>query len=179
MRRRIIAVLAGLTAFGGAAALWSGVAAAQSSTNTPDHHGPKGSTVSFDVQFSKFFLIDFGTTGVRSVTDIRTSDPSKGDVTVFQDRLLRSGKMVGRDGGTCTVTSVDVTADPPIRLACNVTFEVPDGTVTTQGLASNAAVKHLVITGGTGAYLRAAGEATLTEFGNDADTGTLVFHLAR
>ncbi|HVN10726.1 MAG TPA: hypothetical protein VMT69_01440 [Kineosporiaceae bacterium] len=83
----------------------------------------------------------------------------------------------GRDGGTCTITSVDLTADPPLQVACNATFELPGGTIATQGLATNAPVKHLVITGGTGAYLGAAGEATLTEFGND--TGTIVFHLAR
>jgi hypothetical protein len=127
----------------------------------------------------RFFLIDFGATGVRSVTDIRQSDPSKGDVTVFRDELRRSGKVAGHDGGACTITALDPTAPPSaqLQLTCNVTFEIPGGTVTTQGLATNAAVKHLVITGGTGAYLGANGEVTLTEFGND--TGTVVFHLAR
>ena len=176
MRRRITAVLVSLATLGAAAALWSGTAAAQSSTGAGDQH-TKGSTLSFDVKFSPFFLIDFGATGVRSVTDITTSDPSKGDVSIFQDQLLKSGTVVGRDGGTCTITSVDLTADPPLQLTCTVTFELPRGTVATQGLATNAPVKHLVITGGTGAYLHAAGEATLTEFGND--TGTVVFHLAR
>jgi hypothetical protein len=176
MKMRTTAILVVVTTFAFAAALWSGVAVAQSSTTTGDPHPAKGRTLSFDVKFSPFFLIDFGSTGVRSVSDINQSDPSKGDVSVFQDQLLKSGTVVGRDGGTCTVTSVDVRADPPIQLACNVTFELPRGTIATQGLATNAAVKHLVITGGTGAYLDAAGEATLTEFGND--TGTVVFHVA-
>jgi hypothetical protein len=173
MRRTVIAVLVALTTFGGAAALWTGVAAAQSPTTTDQH----GRTLTFDVKFSPFFLVDFSATGVRTVTDIRQSDPSKGDVTVFQDQLLRGGHVVGRDAGSCTATSVDLAAEPPIQLACNVTFIVPGGTITTQGIASNAPVKPLVITGGTGAYLRAAGEATVTEHGDG--TGDAVFHFAR
>jgi hypothetical protein len=175
MRRRVTAGLITLATLGAAAGLWSGVANAQSSPDT-DHHS-KGSAVSFDVKFSPFFLIDFSADGVRSVDDIRQSDPSKGDVSVFQDQLLRSGKVVGREAGTCTVTALDPKAEAPLQLNCNVTFEIPGGTIATQGLATNAAVKHLVITGGTGRYLGAQGEATLTEFGDD--TGTVVFHLAR
>jgi len=176
MRRRIAVGLGTLTTLGAAAALWTGVANAQSSPAPADHH-EKGSTVSFDVHFSPFFLIDFGTTGVRSVEDIRQSDPSKGDVSVFQDKLLRSGKEVGRQGGTCTIISLVPPPKPALQLSCTVTYEVPGGTITSQGLATEAAVKHLVITGGTGRYLGAKGEVTLTEFGDD--TGTVVFHLAR
>jgi Dirigent-like protein len=178
MRRRMTAGLISLASAGAAVALWTGVANAQSSSGAVNHH-PKGSTLSFDVKFSPFFLIDFGATGVRSVTDIRQSDPSKGDVTVFRDELRRSGKVVGHDGGACTITALDPTAPPSaqLQLTCNVTFQIPGGTITTQGLATNAPVKPLVITGGTGAYLGAKGEVTLTEFGND--TGSVVFHLAR
>jgi hypothetical protein len=127
--------------------------------------------------FSPFFLIDFSATGVRAVTDIRQSDPSKGDVSVFQDQLLRSGKVVGRQGGTCTIISLDPTAEPALQLNCNVTYEVPGGTITSQGLATDAPEKHLVITGGTGAYLGAKGEVILTEA--EHDSGTVVFHLTR
>lgn len=178
MRRRITAGLVTLATVGAAAGLWSGVASAQSAPDVADHHS-NGSTLSFDVAFSPFFLIDFSKDGVRSVEDIRQSDPSKGDVSVFQDKLLRSGKEVGRQAGTCTITALDTspTADAPLQLSCTVTFEVPGGTIASQGLATNAAVKHLAITGGTGRYVGAQGEATLTEFGND--TGTVVFHLGR
>ena len=45
------------------------------------------------------------------------------------------------------------------------------------GFASAAPDRHLVVTGGTGRFARAAGRATLTEFGKD--TGSLVIHLAQ
>jgi hypothetical protein len=76
----------------------------------------------------------------------------------------------------CTATHVDLAATPPLDIACQVTFDLPRGVVATQGLATNAPVKHFVITGGTGAYLGSTGEATLTEFENN--TGTVVFHFA-
>jgi hypothetical protein len=176
MRRRIAAGLVTLATVGAAAGLWSGVASAQSAPDLADRHS-HGSTLSFDVAFSPFFLIDFSKDGVRSVDDIRQSDPSKGDVSVFQDKLLRSGKAVGRQAGTCTITALDPAAEAPLQLSCTVTFEVPGGTIASQGLATNAAVKHLAITGGTGRYVGAQGEATLTEFGDD--TGSVVFHLAK
>jgi hypothetical protein len=178
MRRSITAGLITLATLGAAGGLWAGAANAQSSPDAAGRHS-NGSTLSFEVAFSPFFLIDFSTNGVRSVDDIRQSDPSKGDVSVFQDKLLRSGKAVGRQAGTCTITALDTdpAAEAPLQLSCTVTFEVPGGTIASQGLATNAAVKHLAITGGTGRYVGAQGEATLTEFGDD--TGTVVFHLAR
>jgi hypothetical protein len=173
MRKRKIAIATLVSlALALAAALWTNGALAKSQASTTI----QGTTLSFDVQFSPFFVLDFSSNGVREVTDISQSSPSIGDETVFQDQLLKSGKVVGQDGGTCTATHVDITATPPIDIACQVTFDLPRGVVATQGLASNAPVKHLVITGGTGAYLGATGEVTLTEFENN--TGTVVFHFA-
>jgi hypothetical protein len=143
------------------------------------HAAPAAATtraLRFDVRFSPFTVIDFGPAGVRTVTDINRSDPSKGDVSVFRDKLLRAGKVVGGDGGTCTITDVDLAADPPLQITCQVVFDLPGGTLATEGNASNAPVKHLVITGGTGAFLDASGEVTLIEFAND--TGTAVVRLA-
>ena len=175
MRRRTTGIVVGLAIVLGAAGLWAG--AAQSASGATDQTASRLSTLTFDVQFSQFFVIDFSADGVRSLSDISQSDPSIGDVSVFQDELLKAGKVVGKDGGTCTITKVDLTATPPLDIACQVTFELPGGTVATQGLATNAPEKHLVITGGTGRYLGATGEAVLTEFENN--TGTVVFHFAR
>ena len=172
MRRTATITLVSLTTLTLAAALlWSGAL-----TKSPASATTKGSTLSFDVKFSPFFVLDFSASGVREVTNINESSPSVGDESVFQDQLLRSGKVVGSDGGSCTITHVDLAATPPLNIACQVTFDLPKGVVATQGLATNASVKHLVITGGTGAYLGSAGEATLTEFENN--TGTVVFHFA-
>jgi hypothetical protein len=150
--------------------------AARASAKSPASAAIRGTTLSFDVQFSPFFLLDFSSDGVREVTDISQSSPSIGDESVFQDQLLQSGKVVGQDGGSCTITRVDLTATPPLDTACQVTFDLPRGVVATQGLVTNAPVRHLVIAGGTGAYLGAAGEVTVTEFENN--TGTAVFRFA-
>jgi hypothetical protein len=175
MRRRTTGVLAGFATILVAAGLWAG--AAQSATGAADRTASRGSTLRFDVRFSPFFVIDFSANGVRSLSDLQASDPSIGDVSVFQDQLLKAGQVVGKDGGTCTITRVDLEATPPLDIACQVTFDLPGGSVATQGLATNAPEKHLVITGGTGRYLGATGEAVLTEF--EDNTGTVVFHFAR
>jgi hypothetical protein len=139
-------------------------------------HG--GTTISFDVRFSGFFLLDFSANGVRQVTSFQDPfDPSRGDQTMFRDRLLRHGTVVGHDGGSCTVTEFVPADADPIKLSCQVTFELPDGQIATQGITTNNPAKHLAVTGGTGRYVGASGETVLTEFGDE--TGSVVFHLAR
>jgi hypothetical protein len=51
------------------------------------------------------------------------------------------------------------------------------GQLTLQGLTTTAATKHIAITGGTGRYQGAGGEATLVELGDG--TGTLIIRLRR
>ena len=161
----LVAGLGALTLAGSAAAL-----------GTAGSDRPTGRTLSFDVQFTGFFLLDFGPTGVRQVTALDDPElsPSRGDQIVFEDRLLRRGTQVGAGGGTCTVTDVLATGLP---LACQVTYELPGGQITAQGRTSTTPVKTLAVTGGTGRYAGAAGELVLTENGDAADTGTLVIRL--
>lgn len=140
-------------------------------------HG-RARTLTFDVQFSGFFILDFGPDGVREVTDVRQVSPSRGDQIVFEDALLRRGTQVGAGGGTCTVTAV-VPADPPLALSCQVTYQLAGGQIAAQGRASNAPVKTLAVVGGTGKYTGASGELVLTELGNEENTGTLVITLNR
>jgi hypothetical protein len=173
MRRALTAaVVAGL----GVATLTG----ASAGTDAVDRSRGRDRAITFDVQFSGFFLLDFGATGVREVTslDDPALSPSRGDQIVFEDTLLRKGVQVGAGGGTCTVTTV-VPADPPILLSCQVTYQLPDGQVAAQGRASNAPVKTLAIVGGTGRYVGASGELELTELGNAENTGTLVLRLER
>ncbi|MFS0699895.1 hypothetical protein AB6N24_07965 [Cellulomonas sp. 179-A 4D5 NHS] len=148
--------------------------------DTLDRAHGRDRTLTLDVQFSGFFLLDFGPDGVREVTSITDPglSPSRGDQIVFEDTLLRGGREVGAGGGTCTVTAV-VPADPPLALACQVSYQLPDGQITAQGRASNAPVKTLAVTGGTGRYIGASGELVLTELGNAENTGRLVITLAR
>ena len=133
--------------------------------------------LSFDVHFAGFFLLDFGPDGVRQVTSFNQPfDPSRGDQTMFRDQMLRNGKVVGHDGGLCTVTQFVPTDTDPIKLTCQVNFELPGGQITTEGITTNNPVKHLAVTGGTGRYTGAAGDLVLTEFGVN-DAGSAVFHL--
>jgi len=60
---------------------------------------------------------------------------------------------------------------------CTATIRLPGGQLTFQGLTTTAPTKEVAITGGTGRYQGAAGEATLVEFGDD--TGTLTIRLRR
>ena len=144
----------------------------------PAQAGNTSATMSFDVRFSPFFLLDFRPTGVREITSFQDPnlDPSKGDQTIFRDDLLRRGHVVGHESGTCTATE-DPSAQGVLPIICQMTVELPQGQITAQGATSNDPEKHLAITGGTGRYVGAVGEVILTEFGNE--TGSLVVHLAK
>jgi hypothetical protein len=126
---------------------------------TADHDRTR--TIRLDVEFSPFFLADIGDQG-----------PSLGDATIFSDKLLRNGRQVGQEGGSCTI--VDVTQG---SVNCVGTVKLRDGQLTFQGLTTAAPTKELVVTGGTGAYLGAEGSATLVE--NPDQTGTLTLRLRR
>jgi hypothetical protein len=60
---------------------------------------------------------------------------------------------------------------------CTGTIRLPGGQLTFQGLTTTVATKHIAITGGTGRYQGAGGEATLVELGDG--TGTLIIRLRR
>jgi hypothetical protein len=150
----------------GAAALLlvlGAVASASATTSASPLHGT-ARTLRFDVRFSPFFLLDLGDRGF-----------SKGDQTIFHDLLLSEGRTVGDDGGSCVIVDLVPTAPDPLLVNCTVTYRLPGGQLTTQGLVTNAPTKLLAITGGTGAYQGAQGQATLVELG--PDTGTLTFEL--
>jgi hypothetical protein len=116
-------------------------------------------TLQFDVVFSPFFYLDLGDKG-----------PSLGDELVFHDLLFSHGKRVGEDGGSC------VLVEPARTLVnCTLTFSVPGGQITAQGLDTSAATKQFALTGGTGSYQRVRGQGTVVEFGNG--TGSATFHL--
>jgi hypothetical protein len=137
--------------------------ASVASSATPDITTAK--TLRFDVVFSPFFVIDVKPTGL-----------SKGDTSVFHDRLFANGKQVGEDGGTCVVVDTPPTPAALAPISCTTSFQLPGGQITTQGLASTGPPpKHLAVTGGTGIYQNVRGQATLVEFGNDK--GSVTFQL--
>lgn len=81
-----------------------------------------------------------------------------GDRTVFTHALLRDGEEIGFDGGVCTVVRLE-NGEPYI--VCNVSMNLPDGTIAFQTFMKDQIPPppfYTAITGGTGAYRGARGE---------------------
>ena len=101
-------------------------------------------------------------TGVNVTTetiDLGAPGSSISDIIVISDALFQHEEQVGVHGGTCTVVQVE-----PVLLHCVVTFTLPDGQITVQGLVTpDRAEEQVAVTGGTGAYRAAQGTLTVLE----------------
>ena len=89
--------------------------------------------------------------------------PSLGDRLIFSaDIFDQQGQLVGRDGADCVVVRHEPTAPPGEQqvVECIVSVELPDGQLTFQGLAQGLD-NTFALTGGTGAYRNAHGEAVV------------------
>jgi hypothetical protein len=107
------------------------------------------------------------------VVDLGAPGPSLGDEQVLNDKLVnRRGRVVGHDGGICTITSFE-----PPETNCAITFSLPGGQITTQFLNSPPPRKVAPITGGTKRYRGARGRLVLEE--HPDQTGTIVFRFRR
>ena len=107
---------------------------------------------------SQFGRIDIGDPGF-----------SLGDESAFSGPLLtaKGGANVGGSGGTCSVVRVDNAATASGLLQCPVTFSLNGGQIATQGLVKlvngqAGGTQVAAITGGTGRYRSARGEAAVT-----------------
>jgi hypothetical protein len=97
--------------------------------------------------------------------DLGAAGPSLGDELVFSQVLLRRGHEVGDAGGVCTVTE----AVPPydvLTYHCVATLRLQRGQITLQGLVEfqgegDQGPFTVAITGGTGAFRSAGGEARI------------------
>jgi hypothetical protein len=96
--------------------------------------------------------------------DLGEPGDSLGDQNVFSEDLFRDGKKVGHTGVLCTlvrlVPRVSATAQ------CVGTASLPGGQITVQGLLTftdGPGSFVLAITGGTGAYKTAHGQAKVVE----------------
>jgi hypothetical protein len=123
---------------------------------------------------SKTLVIDLTTRTVQeNDLDLGAPGPSVGDRFVFSDDVFRGGQKVGIDGGECIVVRLEPNPVPAgqeptsATVNCVATVRLPEGQVALQGLAtfSEAAGPSfdVAITGGTGAYRTAHGQATITD----------------
>jgi hypothetical protein len=105
-------------------------------------------------------LIERGT-GSLAFLDLGDPGPSIGDRLVFANDLFdQHGRKVGTDGAECTIVRIDLSAPPAAQqiVQCVITVKLADGQLTFQSLAQGTE-NYFAITGGTGAYRKARGEA--------------------
>jgi hypothetical protein len=113
-----------------------------------------------------------GTVAQINFVDLGDTGFSLGDQIVFSDDLQRRGEDAGIDGGACTVVRVEDAAAQSGTLQCLVTFSLAQGQITTQALDTLtggrfAGTQVAAITGGTGRFRDAAGEAAIEFLGNE------------
>jgi hypothetical protein len=122
----------------------------------------------------KTLVIDLTTrTAQEADLDLGATGPSIGDRFVFSDDVFRGGQKVGITGGECTAVRSNPNPVPSgqeptsVTVNCVATIQLPEGQVALQGLVtfSEAAGPSftIAVTGGTGAYRTAHGQATVTE----------------
>ncbi len=87
-------------------------------------------------------------------------EPSLGDSDVFSENLFRNGHKVGVSGGVCTFVRV---AHPPFALQCVVSARIGGDQLTVQGLAFDQPTNVFAITGGTGRWRNAGGQAVVRD----------------
>jgi hypothetical protein len=96
--------------------------------------------------------------------DLGAPGPSLGDELVFSESLRRGGHEIGTSGVVCTVTQVTPPYTDVMTLHCVGTLSLRSGQITLQGLVevqgeNDPGPFTVAITGGTGAYRGASGEA--------------------
>jgi hypothetical protein len=121
-----------------------------------DHH-----RLRFHVEFSPPSYTDLGEPGF-----------SAADVLVFNDHLLRDGRQVGHEVGSCVL----VDASGLSNCTGVITLD-GDGTIAFAFENAPPPEKTLAITGGSGDFRSAEGDGTLLENGDG--TGTLTLSVDR
>ena len=99
--------------------------------------------------------------GDLAFVDLNAPGPSIGDRLVFSNPLFdKHDRVIGRDAAECVIVRIDPT-EPPDRqqiVQCTISAQFADGQITVQGLAQGTE-NTFAVTGGTGIYRTAHGEA--------------------
>ena len=101
------------------------------------------------------------------LVDVGAPGPSLGDQLVFSESLAKRGRDVGMSGVVCTVTYTVPPYDV-VTFNCVATLSLRDGQITLQGLIETQGEDDpgpftVAITGGTGDYRGAGGEAKVRQ----------------
>lgn len=99
--------------------------------------------------------------------DLGAQGPSLGDELVFSEILRHRGREVGTSGVVCTVTAIEVPYETQ-ALQCVGTLSLRKGQITLQGAIELQGEEDpgpfvVAVTGGTGAYRGAGGQATVLQ----------------
>jgi hypothetical protein len=86
--------------------------------------------------------------------------PALGDGFVLSENLLRDGHKVGISGVICTFVRL---ANPPSTLECVISARIGSDQLTLQGLAFDQPRNVYAITGGTGRWRNAGGQAVVRD----------------
>jgi hypothetical protein len=102
--------------------------------------------------------------------DLGTPGPSLGDELVFSEALSQRGREVGTSGVVCTITQAVAPYDV-LTFQCVGTLSLERGQITLQGLIEvqgedDAGPFVVAITGGTGKYRGAGGQAKVRDVGD-------------
>ena len=135
-------------------------------TGVANAHGGGKQTLRLVATELQFEYVDVGATG-----------PSLGDQLVFSESLEQRGRDVGMSGVVCTTTHI-VAPYGVTSFHCLGTLSLRRGQITLQGLIEvqgedDPGPFEVAITGGTGAYRGAGGEAVV----RDRQDGTSVYKL--
>jgi hypothetical protein len=132
--------------------LAAALAVGGTSIATAGDDGRDGRTIRLTAENTGLSIVDNGQPGLN-----------RGDRAVIEGDLLRGGQKMGEAALDCVVISVD---GPRLQNQCAGSAALPDGGLVFQGLAAAdtaASVAGTVaVTGGTGRFRRAHGEATMT-----------------
>ena len=106
--------------------------------------------------------------------DLGATGPSLGDELVFSESLAKRGRDVGMSGVVCTVTHAEAPYEV-LTFHCVGTLSLGRGQITLQGLIEvqgedDRGPWTVAITGGTGAFRGAGGEAIVRD---TSDTTTI------
>ena len=92
--------------------------------------------------------------------DPASPEPALGDGFVLSENLLRDGHKVGVSGVVCTFVRLE---NPPSALQCVISARIGSDQLTLQGLALDQPRNVFAITGGTGRWRNAGGQAVVRD----------------